>query len=135
MQQPFVKNCGHYFSMPKRRPRAFLENCWRTPRRNWRRVNSSSDDIIIIIIVECHLCARGGGDESNSRVMNPMVREASRRAEAARQAFANAPPPPARRQDPTTCSAQLVRNPVPVSPPRAVERPFEPRPPPSSSSS
>jgi hypothetical protein len=47
----FVKNCGHYSWMHKRRPREFLGNSWRIPRRNWRRVNIISDDSI----VECRL--------------------------------------------------------------------------------
>lgn len=76
--------------------------------------------------------ARRGGHEQ-SRVMNPMVREASRRAEAARQAFANAPPPLARRQDAQPPAAPASgSNPVPVSPPRVADHAFEPRPPPQS---
>jgi serine/arginine repetitive matrix protein 1 len=52
---------------------------------------------------------------SNPTVMNPMVREASRRAEAARQALAAIPPRPV-----------VSHNPVPVSPPHPSEQPPTP---------
>ena len=64
---------------------------------------------------------------SNPTVMNPMVREASRRAEAARQALANAQP----RENVAAVMPQAAaagRNPVPVSPPHPSEQqsPIEP---------